>query len=80
MNIRDKPIVPGSPWQNGFAERLIRYRRHFALEQIVRRHAAVGHALVVGVTAKCLDRRPRQEPPARLANDESYAQEGERKN
>ena len=23
MGIRDKPIVPGSPWQNGFAERLI---------------------------------------------------------
>ena len=21
--IRDKPIAPGSPWQNGFAERLI---------------------------------------------------------
>jgi len=24
MGIRDKPIAPGSPWQNGFAERLIR--------------------------------------------------------
>jgi hypothetical protein len=23
MDIRDKPIAPGSPWQNGFAERLI---------------------------------------------------------
>ena len=23
MGIRDKPIAPGSPWQNGFAERLI---------------------------------------------------------
>ena len=23
MGIRDKPISPGSPWQNGFAERLI---------------------------------------------------------
>src|SRR5262249_5298597 len=34
------------------------YRPHFAREQIVHRHAAVGHALVVGVTAKCLDRRP----------------------
>src|ERR1700693_3052082 len=22
MGIRDKPIAPGSPWQNGFAERL----------------------------------------------------------
>jgi transposase InsO family protein len=24
MGIRDKPIAPASPWQNGFAERLIR--------------------------------------------------------
>jgi hypothetical protein len=23
MGIRDKPIAPASPWQNGFAERLI---------------------------------------------------------
>jgi transposase InsO family protein len=23
MGIRDKPIAPGSPWQNGFVERLI---------------------------------------------------------
>jgi transposase InsO family protein len=23
MGIRDKPTAPGSPWQNGFAERLI---------------------------------------------------------
>jgi transposase InsO family protein len=23
MGIRDKPIAPGSPWQNGFAESLI---------------------------------------------------------
>ena len=23
MGIRDKPIAPGSPWQNGYAERLI---------------------------------------------------------
>ena len=23
MSIRDKPIAPASPWQNGFAERLI---------------------------------------------------------
>jgi hypothetical protein len=23
MGIRDKPIAAGSPWQNGFAERLI---------------------------------------------------------
>ncbi len=30
MGIRDKPIVPSSPWQNGFAERLIgSIRREF---------------------------------------------------
>jgi hypothetical protein len=23
MGIQDKPMVPASPWQNGFAERLI---------------------------------------------------------
>jgi transposase InsO family protein len=23
MSIRDRPIAPGSPWQNGYAERLI---------------------------------------------------------
>jgi transposase InsO family protein len=23
VGIRDKPIAPGSPWQNGYAERLI---------------------------------------------------------
>jgi hypothetical protein len=23
MGIRDKPVAPASPWQNGFAERLI---------------------------------------------------------
>jgi hypothetical protein len=39
MGIRDKPIAPGSPWQNGFAERLIgsiRRRQNaepFALQQ-----------------------------------------------
>jgi transposase InsO family protein len=27
MGIRDKPIAPGSPWQNSFAERLIAIRR-----------------------------------------------------
>jgi transposase InsO family protein len=27
MGIRDKPIAPGSPWHNSFAERLIGTRR-----------------------------------------------------
>ena len=38
MGIRDKPIAPGSPWQNGFAERLI---------GSIRREC-VGHIVVLG--------------------------------
>ena len=38
MGIRDKPIAPGSPWQNGFAERLI---------GSIRREC-VGHVVVLG--------------------------------
>ena len=35
MGIRDKPIAPGSPWQNGFAERLIRSIRRECLDHLV---------------------------------------------
>jgi transposase InsO family protein len=35
MGIRDKPIAPGSPWQNGFAERLIRSIRRECVDHIV---------------------------------------------
>jgi len=35
MGIRDKPIVPASPWQNGFAERLIGSIRRERLDHIV---------------------------------------------
>jgi transposase InsO family protein len=35
MGIRDKPIVPGSPWQNGFAERLIGLIRRECVDHIV---------------------------------------------
>jgi Integrase core domain len=38
MGIRDKPIAPGSPWQNSFAERLI---------GTIRREC-VGHIVVLG--------------------------------
>src|SRR5262249_13808458 len=34
MGIRDKPTAPGSPWQNGFAERLIRSTRRECLDHI----------------------------------------------
>lgn len=35
MGIRDKPIAPGSPWQNGFAERLIGSIRCEYLDHLV---------------------------------------------
>src|SRR5205809_2689536 len=35
MGIRDKPIAPGSPWQNGFAERLIGSIRREGVDHLV---------------------------------------------
>ena len=35
MGIRDRPITPRSPWQNGIAERLIGTFRRECLDQIV---------------------------------------------
>ena len=35
MGIRDKPIAPSSPWQNGFAERLVGSIRRECLDHIV---------------------------------------------
>ena len=35
MGIRDKPIAPASPWQNGFAERLIGSIRRECLDHII---------------------------------------------
>jgi transposase InsO family protein len=33
--IRDKPIAPGSPWQNGFAERLIGSIRRECVDHLI---------------------------------------------
>ena len=35
MGIRDRPISPQSPWQNGIAERLIGTLRRECLDQIL---------------------------------------------
>jgi transposase InsO family protein len=35
MGIRDKPIAPGSPWQNGFVERLIGSIRRECTDHII---------------------------------------------
>jgi hypothetical protein len=40
MGIRDKPIAPASPWQNGFAERLIGSIRRECLDHSPRRPRA----------------------------------------
>jgi transposase InsO family protein len=44
MGIRDKPIAPGSPWQNGFAERLIGSIRRECTDRII----AVGEGTYAG--------------------------------
>jgi transposase InsO family protein len=35
MGIHDKPIAPGSPWQNGFAERLIGSIRRECVDHMI---------------------------------------------
>jgi transposase InsO family protein len=35
MGIRDRPITPASPWQNGFAERLIGSIRRECVDHII---------------------------------------------
>ena len=40
MGIRDKPIAPASPWQNGFAERLIGSIRRECLDHFIVRSEA----------------------------------------
>ena len=51
MGIRDKPIAPGSPWQNGFAERLIGSIRRECVDHIV----VVGEAHLRRILTKYAD-------------------------
>ena len=48
MGIRDKPIAPGPPWQNGFAERLIGSIRRECVDHIV----VLGEAHLRGILTK----------------------------
>ena len=45
MGIRDKPIAPGSPWQNGFAEGLIGSIRRECVDHVI----ALGEAHLRGI-------------------------------
>jgi Integrase core domain len=45
MGIHDKPIAPGSPWQNGFAERLIGSIRRECVDHVI----ALGEAHLRGI-------------------------------
>jgi transposase InsO family protein len=52
MGIRDKPIAPASPWQNGFAERLIGSIRRECLDHVIvwARHICVGFCNPMPIT------------------------------
>ncbi len=48
MGIRDRPISPGSPWQNGIAERLIGTLRRECLDQVLIYGEAHLHRILSG--------------------------------
>jgi transposase InsO family protein len=58
MGIRDRPILPGSPWQNGFAERLIGTLRRECLDQmLILGEAQLRCSATIGIApAFCLSR------------------------
>jgi transposase InsO family protein len=82
MGIRDKPIAPASPWQNGFAERLIGSIRRECLDHlVVLSEAHLRRILQVYAryynkirTHRSLDKdAPISRPVQRIGNITSYA-------
>jgi transposase InsO family protein len=53
MCIRDKPIAPASPWQNGFAERLIGSIRRECLDHIIVSGEAHLRRILISYAAYC---------------------------
>ena len=56
MGIRDKPIAPGSPWQNSFAERLIGTIRRECVDHVIalgEHHLRRSRAQFSGLDASC---------------------------
>ena len=51
MGIRDKPTAPASPWQNGFAERLIGSIRRECLDHVI----VLGEAHLRRILRSCAD-------------------------
>jgi transposase InsO family protein len=82
MGIRDKPIAPASPWQNGFAERLIGSIRRECLDHLVvlsephlrRILQAYARYYNKSRTHRSLDKdAPISRPVQRIGNITSYA-------
>src|SRR5260370_31156997 len=62
FGIRDKPIAPGSPWQNGFVERLIGSIRRECVDHVV----AFGEAHLPRILTTYADHYNELRPEVRL--------------
>src|SRR5215470_11264959 len=73
MGIRDRPITPRSPWQNGHVERLIGSIRRECLDHVVvlgERHLRHRHLLQRGAHAPCA--RQGYAAPSTCADSRAY--------